>query len=193
RFDPAQRIVRADYAVFDVVFLNSFAEGLLAQLRNAVAILGVRTGSPFAARGYHRPLWQAVQRGIAFGNMDQVSVKTIGVAADQGRLSGQRKLQVALGKGVFGALAIGNVSRQALDAQQPALLVKLGFCGLLQPYLAAIGATKPETQGVKRIVRAQSTDRGLEALAIFGMDPREELRNCPETLIDDKCGIVAAP
>src|SRR5215510_8517203 len=72
--------------------------------------------------------------------MDHVRVKTVGVAADQGRLSCQRKLHVALGKGIFGSLSIGNVACQALDAQQPALLVKLGFCCLLQPYLAAIAS-----------------------------------------------------
>src|SRR5262249_54103998 len=72
-------------------------------------------------------------------------------------------------------LALSDVSRQALDAQEAPTCIKLAPRCLLQPHLSAVRTAKAESQGVGRVVRAESADSCLEAPAIVGMDVPEEI------------------
>ena len=94
---------------------------------------------------------------------------------------------------VFGSFSVGDVSRQALDAQKLCFLVKFGFCRLLQPNLAALRTAKLEIQGVGRLIGAQPTDGCLEAFAILRVDTRKELGNRSNALVNYQSSIVAAP
>ena len=72
-------------------------------------------------------------------------------------------------------LALGDVARQALDAQESACGVKFALCRLLQPYLSTVRTDKAETQGIRRIARSKFADARLEARAVVGMDVPEEI------------------
>src|SRR5262249_28052840 len=97
------------------------------------------------------------------------------VTAHERGPSRQSELQVALSQCEFCQLALGDVSRQTLYAQQLSGRVKLAPCRLLQPYLTAVWADKAERQSIRRIVGTEFAYVLLEALAIFSMDPSEEI------------------
>src|SRR5262249_29243859 len=99
----------------------------------------------------------------------------IGVAAYQSCLSRQCQLRVAFSQGVLRLLTLGNVACQPLDAQEPPRGVKLAPCSLLQPCLLAVRTDIAKTQGIRRVVRAESAYMLLKSRAIVGMHAVEEI------------------
>src|SRR5262245_10054280 len=117
RLDPTQRTVRTHDTILDVVFTNSFAEGLASPLGDAIAVFSMGSGTPLAARSLHRSFRQTVQRSVALGDVHCVGIEAIGITTDEGRSCRQGKLQVTLREGIFCSFSVGDISCQALDAQ----------------------------------------------------------------------------
>src|SRR5262245_4760084 len=148
RFDPAQRAVGPNDAILDIVFTNALTKGIFATLGDPIDIFRMRPGAPFAPRRLCRSFRQTVQRDVTLGYMHDVRIEFIGIAANQGGLSRQGELQVALCQGILGSFSVGDISRQTFDAQELALLVKFRLGRLLEPNLAAVRTAEPEIEGV---------------------------------------------
>src|SRR5262245_58890365 len=124
----------------------------------------MHAGQAFAASYLGSTLTKTMEGCVAFRNLHDLRVAVIGVTADERRLSGERELHGALAPSQLGFSALANVSRQALDMQQPAAAIELGSCRLLHPDLAPIPTAKAEGQGICRIVRAQFAYLRVEGL-----------------------------
>ena len=95
--DPSNFAAGSDNAILDAVLASPLEESLSSGGIDPMNVFGVRPEPPFAARSLRRALGQAVQSGIALVNLHVVRIDVIGMAADEGRLCGQRKLRVAFG------------------------------------------------------------------------------------------------
>ena len=156
----------------------------LSRLRNACLrtsstrskILWVRPGAPCAARRLCSPLRQAMQCSIASGDLHHIRVDIVCVAADTSGFPGKRELNVAFLKCQLGFLALGDVSRQALDAQEPARGVKFALRRLLQPDLTSIRAAKAEIQDIRGLPGLSSRSCDLKVSRSSGWTrPRNSL------------------
>ena len=90
---------------------------------------GCARSLPFAACGLCGARGQTVESSIARVDLHAVRIDVIGIAADESRLCGQRKLHVAFGQGLFRFLAFADVDGHVDHAGDGTCRVKQG-CGI---------------------------------------------------------------
>ena len=91
-------------------------DGLLEANVEPRQIVRVDSRPPIGAPGLHRSLGQAVDGCVARRNLDGPRGNVVREASDQGDLSGERQLRVALGKCLLCLLARADVDRHVHDA-----------------------------------------------------------------------------
>src|SRR4029450_10365091 len=104
------------------IFTAAVTERLAAELCYLPYVVGVHVGQAFAACFLDSALGKAVDGRIALRNLHDLGVGVIREAADESRLSGQRKLNVAFSQGQLGLLALADIELHAYDADNFAFL-----------------------------------------------------------------------
>src|SRR5262245_20859210 len=134
---------------------------------------------------------------VALRDLHDLRVRVIRVTANESRLACQRQLHGALAQGQLGLSALSDISRQALDAREPAPGIELASRRLFQPDLTPVATAKTESQGVCRVAGAELAHLRFEDLAIVGMDLTEEFvaRTSRSSLVisENASRIVAPP
>src|SRR5262245_23859853 len=138
------------YAIFAPARLKRHAAGLF----HLLYVVVVHANQAFAAAYLDSAFRKAVEGRIAFRNLHDLRVGVICVAANESRLSCERQLDGAFAQGQLGFSALSDISRQALDTQQPARITELGSRRFFQPDLASIPTAKAERQYIRRVARA---------------------------------------
>src|SRR5262245_54873942 len=95
RLDPADLAASTRNPILNAVFAQPLPKRLLPHALHSSKILRERPGLPFAARRLQCSFGQTVQSSVVRVDLHHVRVDIIGVAADEGRLPCQRKLQAA--------------------------------------------------------------------------------------------------
>src|SRR5262245_21766602 len=196
--NPAHLATSTNDAVLYAIFAPARTERLAAELFHPPYVVWMHASQAFAASYLDSVLGKAVNGRIAFRNLHDLRVGVVRVTADESRLSCQRELHGALAQSQLGFLALGNISRQAFDAQELVRAVELASRSLLQPDLASVPTAKAEIQGIGRVARTQFAYLRLEGLAIIGVDLPEEfvaqrVGRSKLVVSENASGIVAAP
>src|SRR5262245_9332398 len=116
RLDPLHATSRANDPIRNVVFAQPLAESLCPDPLYSIKVLWMRPRPPFGSGRLHGALGQSVESCIALIDLHPVCVDIIRIATDQGCLSGQCQLQVALSQGQPSSLALANVSHDLRGA-----------------------------------------------------------------------------
>ena len=102
--------------ILHVIFAPVLTERLAAELIYPPYVLGVHASQAFAASYLGSALRKAVDGRIALGNLHDLRIGVIRVAADESRLSRQRKLNVAFRQGQLRFLSFADIDLQPLIA-----------------------------------------------------------------------------
>ena len=96
RLDPANLSSRADDTILRAILVPSVAESLAPELLHGRTILGMHTSLPFAALDLGSPVGKAMNRSVAFRDLNFVNGDIECETADAGGLSCKRELHAAL-------------------------------------------------------------------------------------------------
>ena len=111
RLDPSHFATSSNDAILYAIFALARIERHTAELFDLPYVVWVHGSQAFAACDLDTALREAVEGRVAFRDLHDLCVGVVRVAADATRLSGQRKLNVALSEGQLGLFTFAGVSR----------------------------------------------------------------------------------
>src|SRR6476660_5925098 len=106
RIDPTHFTATANDTVFYVEFSPSLLKSLVLQRLHLLNVVGVQAGKPFMTRDLGRSLGKAVDGGVSFVDTHLCRISVVRVIADEGGLTRQSALYVALLERALGLLVL---------------------------------------------------------------------------------------
>src|SRR5262245_8636046 len=121
RVDPANLATASNDTIFDVEFPPPLLKSLLLIEVQLLNVVRVQTGEPLPPRNFSGSLGKAVDSGVTLIDAHSCRLDVIGVVANEGGLTSQRPLHVALLKRLLCPLALRNVPSEAEQSRRLAL------------------------------------------------------------------------